>query len=228
VIDDISNEEIIAVVMAYTKWPIEFQLVTFSVPENFTNPTGFILTISESPIDVIIAEVLSPPLVPSCAPNLAISGDDYFLSQNLNIVWSTGEFVDKAFSFTVIDDALIEGDEIACMQLKITNGNATVGSKNILKITIKDDDPTGINDIEANAINIFPTLVDETLFIEGIRDTEDLVITIYNVLGEVIMLKQINNIREEIQLDLKSLPSAVYIIRFENDSNMITKKFIKK
>jgi surface protein len=77
-----------------------------------------------------------------------------------------------------------------------------------------------IEDEHLFAISIYPNPTDNTLFISG--DESPITVTIFNVLGkEVLSIKNTNNI------NLKALPSGVYIIRISDGVGQTNRKFIK-
>jgi surface protein len=69
-------------------------------------------------------------------------------------------------------------------------------------------------------ISIYPNPTNNTLFISG--DESPITVTIFNVLGkEVLSIKNTNNI------NLKALPSGVYMIRISDGVGQTNRKFIK-
>jgi Leucine-rich repeat (LRR) protein len=69
-------------------------------------------------------------------------------------------------------------------------------------------------------VSVYPNPTDTKLFIEG--NENPVSVSIYNVLGkEVISTKNINKI------DVKALPSGVYIIKISDGVRQINRKFIK-
>ena len=70
-------------------------------------------------------------------------------------------------------------------------------------------------------IAIYPNPTSNTLFISG-NETPQSAVAIYNVLGkEVLSLKNTNNI------NVKALPSGVYVIRISDGVGQTNRKFIK-
>jgi len=69
-------------------------------------------------------------------------------------------------------------------------------------------------------ISIYPNPTDNTLFISG--NETPIAVAIYNVLGkEVLSIKNTNNI------NVKALPSGVYVIRISDGVGQTNRKFIK-
>jgi surface protein len=77
-----------------------------------------------------------------------------------------------------------------------------------------------IDDVENILFTVYPNPIDSNLFIKGINTP--VAISIYNILGkEVIYTKNTNNI------DVKALPSGVYIIKISDGVRQTNRKFIK-
>jgi surface protein len=78
----------------------------------------------------------------------------------------------------------------------------------------------GLEDEHLFAISIYPNPTDNTLFITG--NKTPIAVAIYNVLGkEVLSIKNTNNI------NVKALPSGVYVIRISDGVGQTNRKFIK-
>ena len=77
-----------------------------------------------------------------------------------------------------------------------------------------------IEDQYQTNIAIYPNPTDNTLFITG--NETPITVAIYNVLGkEVLSIKNTNNI------NVKALPSGVYVIRISDGVGQTNRKFIK-
>ena len=78
----------------------------------------------------------------------------------------------------------------------------------------------GIDDQNFTNISIYPNPTNNTLFITG--NETPITVAIYNVLGkEVLSVKNTNNI------NVKALPSGVYVIRISDGVGQTNRKFIK-
>ena len=83
-----------------------------------------------------------------------------------------------------------------------------------------DCSTAGVEDQTQLDISIYPNPTDNTLFISG--NETPIAVAIYNVLGkEVLSIKNTNNI------NLKALPSGVYVIRISDGVGQTNRKFIK-
>ena len=81
-------------------------------------------------------------------------------------------------------------------------------------------DTAGIDDLGITSFSVYPNPTDNTLFISG--NETPITVAIYNVLGkEVLSIKNTNNI------NVKALPSGVYVIRISDGIGQTNRKFIK-
>ena len=77
-----------------------------------------------------------------------------------------------------------------------------------------------IEDEHLLAIAIYPNPTDNTLFITG--NESPIVVAIYNVLG-----KELLSIKNTNKINVKALPSGVYVIRISDGVGQTNRKFIK-
>ncbi len=78
----------------------------------------------------------------------------------------------------------------------------------------------GVDDQNQLDISIYPNPTNNTLFITG--NETPITVSIFNVLGkEVLSIKNTNNI------NVKALPSGVYVIRISDGVGQTNRKFIK-
>jgi hypothetical protein len=81
---------------------------------------------------------------------------------------------------------------------------------------------TSVGVTTASKILVYPSPAYDVLFIDGL--TSPSVISVYNIIGNVIAIKQpIGN-----RLDISNLSPGVYILKIENKNNITTERFIKK
>ena len=83
----------------------------------------------------------------------------------------------------------------------------------------------GVDEIENN-ISIYPNPVDNTLFINGIENINE--ISIYNVLGVKVYDAQLTINNEQLTVDVSDLNSGIYFMNASTGNGNIIKKFIKK
>jgi hypothetical protein len=76
-----------------------------------------------------------------------------------------------------------------------------------------------------NAINIYPNPVTDRLFITCF-DRKDLNMQIYNILGELILQRKLNNSSNEI--DISALRKGIYIVKIVSENGTMQQKIIKE
>jgi len=90
---------------------------------------------------------------------------------------------------------------------------------------------TSIDEINNNGnlqLNIFPNPVSGILNV-SLKESNTIDLSILNTLGQTIIKKQLpKNNQENIQLNISSLPSGIYIIQVTGKNNSATAKFIKE
>ncbi|WP_165730793.1 carbohydrate-binding protein [Polaribacter sp. 20A6] len=127
--------------------------------------------------------------------------------------WETWDIVSSA---TGIE--LKEGEQVMRLDIDAPGWNIDwfrLSPKNTLSI--------GTNSQLGNNINLYPLPVSDVLHIsngEGLR------MEIVNVLGELLLKKEVLNNYESININ--KLKAGLYLIRFTNNNIFITKKIIKK
>jgi VCBS repeat-containing protein len=107
-----------------------------------------------------------------------------------------------------ISDCNVQAKTTDLTEIKSNIQNITNGSLSINELNI------------FNSLSIYPNPTNSTLFIEG--NETPIAVSVYNVLGqEVISIKNTNKI------DVKALPSGVYIIRISDGIHQTNRKFVK-
>ncbi len=83
-----------------------------------------------------------------------------------------------------------------------------------------------INDIKNKfEIKIFPNPTNEKITIDGVA-LQNSNLSIYNIVGELILQKQLSNSKNEI--DISNIPKGIYIIKIESAQGVILQKLIKE
>jgi len=79
------------------------------------------------------------------AGGTATSGQDYpiFIDWIAAPSWADGESGPKTFTFPLLDDAAVEGDETVVLSLQFPTGGAALGSPSSTTLTILDDESAG-------------------------------------------------------------------------------------
>jgi hypothetical protein len=77
-------------------------------------------------------------------------------------------------------------------------------------------------------ISIYPNPIGENEFLEiNLTENTDVNISIYNLLGKVVLTKSTNNSKSVI-IDLENLNSGIYLLKINVDNKIITKKIVVK
>ena len=69
-------------------------------------------------------------------------------------------------------------------------------------------------------LKVYPNPVDDKLTIQGLQ--KEVKVSIYNVLGKLVLSKTTLS-----EIDVYNLKSGIYIIKFENNQKVVTRRFIK-
>ncbi len=204
---------------------VKFVGTTSSVSESI-GTAYVVVELTGSNPDGVNIWIMANPYTGQCAANLATSNID-FAFPGAVIPFYAGETGKDSTSVGIIDDSSIEPSEAICFEFD-TPTDAIIGNPNYHVMTIVDNDPQGINDIETKSIKIYPIIADEDIFIEGIRGSKDLLITVSNVLGQGIMSFSYDD-NEELKIDVRNLEQGFYFLNIYGIENqVITKKFIKE
>ena len=90
---------------------------------------------------------------------------------------------------------------------------------------IKDSASTGLNNENFNeGINIYPNPVTEKIVVK-INDNTDVDVTLFNILGEVMLQQRISSTNNEI--NVSELPAGIYLIKIYSSDFTFEQKIIK-
>ena len=82
--------------------------------------------------------------------------------------------------------------------------------------------PLSSNTINQEIINIYPNPSSDFIYINS-KDNDDYTISLFNILGELIIDKKINLQ----QLNLSNLPNGQYFLKIESESGIINERILK-
>lgn len=82
-----------------------------------------------------------------------------------------------------------------------------------------------VQEEKLNTLKIFPNPVNDILYVKVPYEIEQTVITIYNVLGKVILQKNIT--KSDFSVDVSSMASGLYMLRLNSKTSSKIFKFIK-
>ena len=146
------------------------------------------------------------------AGDAKVSNKDLYINTN-NLVEGSGQYI-------VLDD------ESPSWYTGFTGTNPAV----ILRLNLFCDvgSSTEDNELLDNTVSIFPNPVKNELVTEFIfSETTDIGIMITDLSGKVIMVRDINNVINEVfKFDVSSLANGTYLLRLSTEKGSKTKKFV--
>jgi len=87
--------------------------------------------------------------------------------------------------------------------------------------------PTNINDIEnSNVVSVYPNPTNDYLNIENALLTNDEIISVFNIQGEIILQQIIQ--QQKTEIEISNLTKGVYILKIESEKGVVVKRFIKE
>ena len=89
---------------------------------------------------------------------------------------------------------------------------------------------TAIINVNKDNFSVYPNPVKSELFVQFGNTSKQSTILVYSVLGEVVMLKNINGSSDNntVSLSVENLKDGLYFISLQNAGQKITKSFVKK
>ena len=77
-------------------------------------------------------------------------------------------------------------------------------------------------------LNIYPNPTVEVLNLNlSSNKHQNAIVKIIDITGKVILTKQIENDHNQVQIDINALPKGIYIIKYEDNDNSFTERFVK-
>lgn len=109
-------------------------------------------------------------------------------------------------------------------------GNLVNSSQNFaLIITGIDSGNVGTQEFDMNsAVTIYPNPVVEKLNINLTKKLNNVVVRIFNPMGQVVYQEEFKSLNSVQSIDMKSVPQGTYMVYIKSDEGTITKKIIKK
>lgn len=125
--------------------------------------------------------------------------------------------------YTFIFDANTT-DNSARMVFDMGSSNINISVTDIKIEEVTFQPPTGISGIEKQTLNIYPNPVQNQLYFSHSDEFDR--ITVFNIQGRQVLESPVWE--TEKSLDVSSLQSGIYLIRFSGKEKTVTKKFIKR
>lgn len=131
----------------------------------------------------------------------------------------------------ILQDLLIEGTETICLEIQQREDDYCLDlpcARHVVSI-IDDDVISGIGDIDADEISIYPVITESEIFIEGFQQYEISNLSINSILGQHLIMKEVKANEHAIKIDVSSLAKGVYVVNlYKENGTIISKKFIKR
>jgi len=225
------NKVTVKFVTATSPDAIEGITHTITVKINVSSPVNGLTSVNVCIPNV--SECIDPPDQANCGSDYTITG--FGITNNCpSNCWEEpipdGFSGDFYFYVNIIDDTYIENKEGICFKLQYSNiSNFSIDENNYthLIMIIDNDSPSGVQKINTDIIKIYPSIVSENLTIDVADISKDLIVTIYNVLGETVIGTQVFNGQKKININTASLSTGIYFIKALTGNSFFQKKFVK-
>lgn len=131
-----------------------------------------------------------------------------------------GTLVTRNYSYTVPAGFNIDNCDISVFVTQNDNKNTHTG----ITIAAKNGTTTGISDVQASLLQLYPNPAGNELQITGIPK-EISHLKIVNMLGKTVMeLKPENSF---MNVDLRTLSSGIYFLSYQSGNKNVVRKFIR-
>lgn len=124
------------------------------------------------------------------------------------------------YTFSIIHFPEFSGDESIEINLESSGGKID------FNILFKNGVISAVNELQLTELNIFPNPANQKLYLKnsGFNFIEE--ISIFNIAGQKVMNKSQFSVSNGI--DIEQLKNGIYILRIENNNQVISKKFVVK
>jgi len=172
-----------------------------------------IITTEDYPLLTLLSMIAPSPdwMVAINSVSLVDGNGDWIDEINIDLYpYDAG--TDSGVDYTSADADTNPQDPISSLQGVTPFSNEIIGTLTISLESVV----LGIDDLTTNQTVLFPNPASDKVTISNASNLE--MVTIYNVLGtQVMQLKNINS--NSTQVDLANLPSGVYLVKVQNDTN---------
>ena len=100
----------------------------------------------------------------------------------------------------------------------------------LYKADVTADPISGVKEIDAQAISIFPNPASNFIKIKGIEDASDVnSVEVFSIIGKEVLRKEISSLND-LKIDIQNLDHGVYLVKLFDSKRSVffTKTFIKK
>lgn len=140
-----------------------------------------------------------------------------------------GEMTIFPFELTLTDLYLNENDTLIFELLNTTGGYyPTLGQNRTFELIIRPsgDTPSIIpGENQANIFHVYPNPASSVIYVKGITHGGDVTFEIVDMRGKAVLS---GNLSDTDEIDLSSVQTGLYFIRFLRNKDVITRKFIRQ
>lgn len=188
-------------------------------------------TVNEAAGTVNISVSLKNPTALPTTVEVAVNGGTATAGTDFTYTTQTVTFpansnAAQTVTLNITDDNLFESNETITLTLQNATNNATIdGTANTYTITITDNDPNGVKELNAVQFNVYPNPAREVLHISADKEMNSVVVT--DILGnEVLNVNEVN--AKKATLNTGSVKAGVYFVRVYSAEGSSVKKVIIK
>ena len=129
--------------------------------------------------------------------------------------WSPATNLNSATTQNPVFTATEGGD--FTYTVTVTSGNETASAT----VTFHVVDNTGVNEIDANQVSLYPNPASSVINIEGVGEFNNLEVTLVSLQGQVVM-----NVFNALEINVKDIDAGVYFVNINCDGRQIIKKIV--
>jgi hypothetical protein len=186
-------------------------------------------TVNEAAGTVNISVSLKNPTALPTTVQVAVNGGSAAGSSDYTYTTQTVTFpansnAAQTVTLSITDDNVFESNETIALTLINATNNATIDpAANGYIITITDNDPNGVKELNAVQFNVYPNPAREVLNIAADKEMNSVVVT--DIIGnEVLSANEVN--AKKATLNTASLKAGVYFVRVYSAEGSSVKKVI--
>ncbi|MFA7380851.1 MAG: Calx-beta domain-containing protein [Bacteroidia bacterium] len=188
-------------------------------------------TVNEAAGTVNISVSLKNPTALPTTVQVAVNGGSAAGSSDYTYTTQTVTFpansnAAQTVTLSITDDNLFESNETIAFTLQNATNNATIDpAAGAYIITITDNDPNGVKELNAVQFNVYPNPAREVLNIAADKEMNSVVVT--DIIGNVVL--NVNDVNaKKATLNTASLNAGVYFVRVYSAEGSSVKKVIIK
>lgn len=147
----------------------------------------------------------------------------------IGVTFNQGEMASKIVEVGIREDQIDEPNEVACFDLTTSSFDASIGTPSRHKLTIEDNDVTGMDNYNIETqIKIMPNPSKTVIIVDNkIEKFKIKKVIITDILSQKVF-SFLPDSYEKFIIDIRSLQRGFYFLNlYDEENGTITKKFIK-